>query len=57
MASRRDRAAAWLDGFAAGWRGHRPLVPAGFDVRQWLAGWTDGRELRVSMRRPWREVA
>ena len=49
MASKRGKAAAWLDGFAAGYRGHSMHVPSGFDVRRWLDGWREGRELRRSL--------
>ena len=57
MASKRGKAAAWLDGFASGYRRHPMRVPSGFDVRRWRAGWSDGRELRRAMSVSWREVA
>jgi hypothetical protein len=57
MSSKRGKAAAWLHGFAAGYRGHPMHVPAGFDVRRWLDGWREGRELRRAMSVSWREAA
>jgi hypothetical protein len=35
---RARQAGAWLNGFAAGYRGHPMHVPFGFDVRRWLDG-------------------